>query len=64
MIEFGAIEIGRYISRGSDGVISEVKLDGVFGKYVVKLFDKRLKYDEEKIKLMLQLNHPNVIQLQ
>ena len=64
MIEFSTIEIGRYISKGSDGVISEVKIDGIFGKYVVKKFDNRKKYDEGKIKLILQLKHPNVIELQ
>ena len=67
MIEFGALDIGRRISGGSDGVISKVKIYGIFGKFgkfVVKKFDNRLKYDEEKIKLMLQLKHPNVIELQ
>ena len=64
MIEFSAIEIGRYISKGSDGVIFDVKIDGVFGKYVVKQFHNRQKYDEGKIKWMLQLKHPNVIELQ
>ena len=64
MIAFDAIEIGRYISKGSKGVVSEVKIERTIGQYVVKMFYPRSqKYDQETIKLMLQLKHPNIIQI-